>query len=48
MSVEEGKVDEELKRAEEEELSWPPLEEELLVPPLPLTVSVSLGSTGEK
>ncbi len=36
-SVEDGNVDEELKRADEEELSWPALEEELLVPPLPLT-----------
>lgn len=37
VSVEEGRVDEELKRADAEELSlWPPLEEELFVPPLPL------------
>ena len=36
-SVEEGSVDEELKRADEEELSLlPPLEAELFVPPLPL------------
>lgn len=36
-SVEEGRVDEELNRAEDEELSlWPPLEVELFVPPLPL------------
>lgn len=37
VSVEEGRVDEELNRAEDEELSfWPPLEAELFVPPLPL------------
>ena len=36
MSVEEGKVDVELKRAETEELSLPPLDLELFVPPLPL------------
>lgn len=36
-SVEEGRVDEELNRAEDEELSFcPPLEAELFVPPLPL------------
>lgn len=36
-SVDDGRVDEELKRAEEEELSYrPPVEAELLVPPLPL------------
>jgi hypothetical protein len=37
MSVEEGSVDEELKRAEDAELSYrPPVEAELSVPPLPL------------
>ena len=37
MSVEEGRVEEELNRGEMEELSWPPLEvDELFVPPLPL------------
>ena len=37
MSVEDGKVEVELKRAEDEEVSLcPPLEAELLVPPLPL------------
>ncbi len=36
-SVEEGRVDEELNRAEADELSFcPPLEDELFVPPLPL------------
>ena len=36
-----GSVDEELKRAEEEELSYsPPLETELWVPPLPLGLLV--------
>ena len=36
-SVEEGSVDEELKRAEADELSFcPPLDDELFVPPLPL------------
>lgn len=36
ISVDEGRVDDELSRAEEDELSWPPLEAELFVPPLPL------------
>lgn len=37
ISVDEGSVDVELKRADDEELSLcPPLEAELLVPPLPL------------
>ena len=37
VSVDEGNVDVELNRAEDEEVSlWPRLEVELLVPPLPL------------
>lgn len=37
MSVDEGRVDVELYRADNEELSpWPPLDVELFVPPLPL------------
>ena len=45
MSVEEGKVDEELKRAEEDEFSW--LDVELLVPPLPLLhISMKLFKKG--
>ena len=36
ISVDEGNVEDELKRAEAEDSSWPPLEEELLVPALPL------------
>lgn len=37
-SAEEGRVDVELNRASDEELSfWPPLEAEFWVPPLPLS-----------
>ena len=36
-SVEEGSVDEELKRPENEELSWPVLDAELFVAPLTLS-----------
>ena len=36
MSVEEGRVELELYRADKDELSWP-LEAELFVPPLPLS-----------
>ncbi len=46
MSVEDGKVDEELNRAEEDELSCPPLDEELFVPPLPLPGISTLSSGG--
>lgn len=46
MSVDEGSVDEELNRADEDELSWPPLEEEWLVAPLPL-IGVSRTSVEE-
>lgn len=43
-SVEEGRVDDELNRAEDEELSfWPPLEAELFVPPLPLKIISRFG-----
>lgn len=42
MSVEEGKVEDELYRAEAEELSCP-LEAELFVPPLPLLLGLLLG-----
>ena len=46
-SVEEGRVDVELYRAEDDELSlWPPLEAELCVPPLPLD-TVSRGQAPE-
>ena len=39
MSVDDGKVDVELKRAEDDDASLcPPLEAELLVPPLPLHI----------
>ena len=42
VSVDDGKVEEELNRAEADELSWPPLDAELFVPPLPLfMVSIS-------
>lgn len=41
MSVEDGNVEVELKRAEDEELSCPPLDLELLVPPLPLQDVIS-------
>ena len=37
VSVDEGNVDVELNRADAEELSLPPLDLELFVPPLPLT-----------
>ena len=47
-SVEEGNVDEELNRAEDEELSlFPPLEVDLLVPPLPLNC-ISIPSYNHK
>ena len=43
MSAEEGRVDVELNRASDEELSfWPPLEAEFCVPPLPLIFRFSI------
>lgn len=45
MSVDEGRVDEELKRADDEELSFClPLEDEVLVPALPLETISNLAS----